>query len=91
MRTTTTAAGRAAAGRNVSRAVLIRPAAVIAKFASASLVLSLVGLSLLGVIFGHVANGQIAKKGEGGSGIAAAVPVIGYLTMIVIVFRLLSS
>lgn len=60
-------------------------------FAIASLVTSLVGFSLFGVIFGHIANGQIARTGEGGTGMATAGLVIGYATMIFGVLLLLSN
>jgi len=43
-----------------------------------SFVFSLIVLSILGVIFGHVALKQIAERGEGGRGFAIAGLVIGY-------------
>ena len=39
----------------------------------------------LGIIFGHVARGQIKRTGEGGQGLATAALVIGYLQVILIV------
>lgn len=51
--------------------------------AIASLITSLVGLSLLGVIFGHVALKKIGTTGEGGKGLATAGLVIGYLGLVV--------
>ncbi|WP_067821094.1 DUF4190 domain-containing protein [Actinomadura kijaniata] len=53
--------------------------------AVASLICSIAGLftcgfaSFLGVIFGHVAQGQIRRTGEGGSGMAVAGLIIGYI------------
>ncbi len=47
--------------------------------AIASLVTSILGLSILGVIFGHVALKKITVTGEGGRGLALAGLVIGYL------------
>lgn len=47
--------------------------------AIASLVLSLVGGSLLAVVFGHVARAQIARTGEAGDGMASWGLALGYL------------
>ena len=54
--------------------------------AIASLVLSLLTLAcgitwILGIIFGHVALGQIKRTGEGGRGLAIAGLVIGYVCL----------
>ena len=38
-------------------------------------------ISLLGVILGHVALGQIKRTGEGGRGLAIAALVIGYVSI----------
>lgn len=57
--------------------------------AVASMVVSIVGvpfmcawigflLGILGVVFGHVAKGQIKREGTGGGGMATAGLVIGY-------------
>lgn len=43
-----------------------------------SLVLSLVGVSLGGVICGHIALSQIRRSGEAGHGLALAGVIIGY-------------
>ena len=55
-----------------------------------ALVLGLVGVSLGGVICGHLALGQIRRTGERGSGMAIAGLVLGYvglvLTAVVVVF-----
>ena len=51
-------------------------------FAIASLVLSLLGVSLLGVIFGHLSHKRIEQTGAGGRGMATAGLVIGYLGML---------
>jgi hypothetical protein len=55
-------------------------------FAIASFVTSLLGLSLLGVIFGHVSLRKIPVTGEGGKGLAVAGLVIGYLGLAVTLF-----
>ncbi|WP_328354328.1 DUF4190 domain-containing protein [Mycobacterium sp. NBC_00419] len=47
--------------------------------AVASFVCSLLCLSVLGVIFGHVALSQISRSGEDGKGLAIAGLVIGYI------------
>lgn len=39
-------------------------------------------VSLLGVIFGHIALSQIKRTGEGGRGLAIAGLVIGYLGIV---------
>jgi Domain of unknown function (DUF4190) len=33
----------------------------------------------LGIVFGHIAKGQIRRTGEGGSGLATAGLVLGYI------------
>jgi hypothetical protein len=58
--------------------------------AIASLVLSLLSFAcaitwILGIIFGHIALGQISRTGEGGRGLAIAGLVIGYLWLVGIV------
>ena len=57
--------------------------------AIASLVLGIVWIywlgSLLAVIFGHVALGQIKRSGQGGRGLAIAGLVLGYVGMAVLV------
>lgn len=47
--------------------------------AIAALVLGLCGFAILPVIFGHVALRQIRDRGEGGTGLAIAGLVLGYL------------
>lgn len=49
--------------------------------AIASLVLGLVGLSVLAVVFGHVAKSQISRTGESGDGMASWGLVLGYLQL----------
>lgn len=51
-------------------------------YAITSLVLSLLGISLLGVIFGHLSHKRIEQTGAGGRGMATAGLVIGYLGML---------
>lgn len=53
--------------------------------AVASLVCSLLGFSVLGVIFGHIALGQIRSKGESGHGLAVAGLIIGYIALALVV------
>jgi peptidyl-prolyl cis-trans isomerase B (cyclophilin B) len=50
--------------------------------AIASLVLGICGFALLPVIFGHIALKQIRVRGEGGSGLAIAGLVLGYLGVV---------
>jgi hypothetical protein len=51
-------------------------------FSIASLVLSLVGLSVLAIIFGHVSKSQMKRTGEAGSGLATAGLILGYVELI---------
>lgn len=57
--------------------------------AIASLVLSLLGFGVLGVVFGHVALRRIRTTGDAGGGLAIAGLVIGYLTLIAVALVLL--
>lgn len=50
--------------------------------AIASLILSVVGASVLGVIFGHVAISQIDKTGQEGRALAIAGLVVGYVGIV---------
>lgn len=53
-------------------------------FAIAALVCPLVACgigSILGIVFGHIARRQIRKTGDGGSGLALAGLIIGYVTL----------
>ncbi len=52
-------------------------------FAIVAFVLSLVGLGLGGVVFGHVALHRISLSGQQGHGLAVAGLVIGYLSLVV--------
>lgn len=70
------------------RVFVARPGAPLALgrtngFATASLVLALVGGGILAVVFGHVAHAQIRQTGESGSGMATAGLVIGYVSIVV--------
>ena len=51
--------------------------------AIASMVLGLIGGSLLAVIFGHVARSQIRRTREQGDGLAVAGLVLGYIGLAV--------
>lgn len=44
-----------------------------------SLVLSIIGISIGGVITGHIALSQIKKRAEGGRGLALAGVIVGYV------------
>jgi hypothetical protein len=48
-----------------------------------SLVTSILGLSIVGVITGHIGMNQITKTGESGRGLAIAGLVLGYLGLVV--------
>ncbi|POM26328.1 hypothetical protein BTM25_07250 [Actinomadura rubteroloni] len=56
--------------------------------ATASLVCGLIGFvacgltSILAIIFGHVAQSQIKRTGEGGSGMAVAGLILGYIVSV---------
>ena len=74
----------------------LRPASTLNGFAIASLVLSLVWFwwvgSVLAVIFGHLALGQIGRSGglQRGKGLAIAGLVVGYLSLLGLVAVILS-
>jgi len=44
-------------------------------------VLSIVGVSLIGVILGHIALSQLKRTGERGRGFAIAALIIGYVAI----------
>jgi peptidyl-prolyl cis-trans isomerase B (cyclophilin B) len=50
-----------------------------------SLVTSIIGLSIVGIITGHIGMNQIKKTGESGRGLATAGLIIGYLGLVVTV------
>lgn len=61
------------------------PTAVGQKFnvlAIISLVTSIVGISLAGIICGHIALSQIKRTGESGRGMAIAGTIIGYVGLV---------
>jgi peptidyl-prolyl cis-trans isomerase B (cyclophilin B) len=47
--------------------------------AIAALITGIVGVSILGVIFGHISLSQIKTRNEGGKGMAIAGLVLGYV------------
>ena len=47
-----------------------------------SLVTSVVGLGIVGIVTGHIARGQIRRSGEAGDGLALAGLIIGYVVTI---------
>ncbi|MDP2587810.1 MAG: DUF4190 domain-containing protein [bacterium] len=57
--------------------------------AIAAFVLSLVGLGVLGVIFGFVALNQIKKENQGGKGLAIAGIVIGFISIALLIVWLI--
>ena len=55
-----------------------------------SLVLSIIGVHLGGIITGHIALGQIKRTGESGRGLALAGTIIGYVGIVaVIIFTII--
>ncbi len=52
-------------------------------FAIVSLVLSIVGFTVVGIVLGFIALSQIKKNGDGGRGLAVAGIVIGFIELIV--------
>ncbi len=71
----------------------IRPAPAVATastnaVAVVAFVLSLLGFSLIPVILGHIALGQIRRRGEGGAAFAVIGLVLGYLELVAIVILL---
>ncbi|MFC6356909.1 DUF4190 domain-containing protein [Luethyella okanaganae] len=64
-------------------------------FAIVSLVTSIVGFSIVGIVFGHISLAQIKKTGEQGRGLAIAGLIVGYvmlvLTIVFIVFLILAG
>ncbi|CAB4555799.1 unannotated protein [freshwater metagenome] len=53
-----------------------------------SLVTSILGFSLVGIITGHIGLSQIKKTGEAGSGLAIAGLVIGYVSFVAVLLWL---
>ena len=53
-----------------------------------SLVTSILGLSLVGIITGHIALSQIKKTGEEGRGLAIAGLIIGYVSIVFVLLWL---
>ncbi|WP_166877207.1 MULTISPECIES: DUF4190 domain-containing protein [unclassified Salinibacterium] len=47
-----------------------------------SLVTSIIGISLAGIICGHIALSQIKRTGESGRGMAIAGTIIGYVGLV---------
>jgi hypothetical protein len=54
-----------------------------------SLVTSLIGISLAGIICGHIAMSQIKRTGEQGQGMALAGTIIGYVGMVLSVIAVI--
>ena len=62
-------------------AYAVPPAQPTNVLAIVSLVASIIGFALVGVITGHIALGQIKKTGEQGRGLALAGAIIGYVAV----------
>ncbi|MCU1478671.1 MAG: hypothetical protein JWQ64_3364 [Subtercola sp.] len=65
-------------------------------FAIVSLVLSIIGFTVVGIVFGFIALSQIKKNGDGGRGLAIAGIVIGFIELIlgvilIIVFAVIAA
>ena len=60
-------------------------------FAVASFVCSLLCISILAIIFGHVALSQIRRTREGGQGLATAGLIIGYLGFAILVLAFIGG
>jgi hypothetical protein len=59
------------------------PAAKTNVLSIVSLVTSILGISLVGVITGHIGLSQIKKTGESGRGLALAGVIIGYIGLVI--------
>ncbi|WP_353987327.1 DUF4190 domain-containing protein [Ruicaihuangia caeni] len=55
-----------------------------------SLVTSIIGMSLIGIITGHIALSQIKRTGENGRGLALAGTIIGYAGIVLSVILVLA-
>lgn len=55
-----------------------------------SLVTSIIGLGIVGIITGHIARRQIRQTGEAGDGLALAGLIIGYLITLVEVLAVIA-
>jgi uncharacterized membrane protein YjfL (UPF0719 family) len=62
-----------------------QPAAPWNVLAIVSLVASIVGFSIVGIVTGHLSLGQIKRTGEQGHGLALAGTIIGYVTAGIVV------
>lgn len=60
-------------------------------FAIAAMVLSLVGASILGVIFGHVALGQIKRNNQEGRGMALAGVILGWIGVVLYIVFIIAA
>jgi hypothetical protein len=55
-----------------------------------SLVTSIIGLGIVGIITGHIARRQIRASGESGDGIALAGLIIGYVVTVIEVLAIIA-
>lgn len=60
-------------------------------FAITSLILGVLGGSILAVIFGHLAKAQIRSTGEQGNGLATAGLILGYAGTALVAIVLISA
>lgn len=78
----------------VGRPTFVRAHSPTNGLAVASLVVGLFWMwwigSVLAIVFGHVALGQIARNGQSGRGIAIAGLVLGYIGLATLLFTLLA-
>jgi hypothetical protein len=65
------------------------PAAKTNVLAIVSLVTSIIGMSLIGVITGHIGLNQIKKTGDSGRGLAIAGLIIGYIGLAVVILLII--
>jgi hypothetical protein len=54
-------------------------------FAIVSLVTGVLGMSVLAIVFGHIARSQIRRTGENGNGLALAGLILGYVALVVLI------
>jgi hypothetical protein len=52
-------------------------------------VLSVLGISVVAIILGHIGLSQVNKRGERGRGFAIAALIIGYVTLAIEIFLLI--
>jgi uncharacterized RDD family membrane protein YckC len=76
------AARQAAAPRRVTSGGVPAPPGANG-FAVAALILGILGVSVLAIVFGHIARSQIKNTGQEGAGMALAGLILGYISLAV--------